>query len=620
MRRPLILAALTACLLLGPLAAPAPLRAEDEPETLVTRVFDVGALLAPRPQFLRMQVGTEGDPSDEESPLFGAESEEGTYPLGQIDELIEQIQSWVRPETWQATLGAFLAGHGERYLVVRSFPDVVDAVAAHLGEQERRVGRVIALDVEALRLEPQDLAALRAKAGEEGLNLAALTALRASAKAGPSASFTAYERESVTLFTGRQRAYVAEYDCEVAQKAHAYDPIVRVSTTGLALRAQLTLDESGARGLLYVDLGLAERRELRVVDDREGGPMQVPAYGAATSRTRVPLVLGRYALIDGQASAISEGWSFVVRARALQQAAAVPARGLELVSPPEHPARRFAERSYDIAILQESVASRMGQSINLVPSNFTPPEPPELREPAPIWAGEGLMELMRRSVMPASWDLSGTGMQVGWGWLRARNVPAALDAIGQNLELLRRELLGAVETEVRFVQVPLALAQALIDAPDRLLDARLSEGLSASLAQGESRVLGVATVACIGGARNVSVSGSRIDYVADQELEIAEEAFANNPVLSRILSGASVDVEAQADASRTNAQSVLRLARSEVFKPLESVQTAIGVVETPELSLLRLDTMLEAPLGRTLVAAVAGSGPTREVVLVVSRR
>ncbi len=133
-------------------------------------------------------------------------------------------------------------------------------------------------------------------------------------------------------------------------------------------------------------------------------------------------------------------------------------------------------------------------------------------------------------------------------------------------------------------------------------------------------MLGVATVACLGGARNVSVSGSRIDYVADQELEIAEEAFANNPVLSRILSGASVDIGAQTDSSRTNAQSVLRLARSEVFKPLESVQTAIGVVETPELSLLRLDTMLEAPLGRTLVAAVAGSGPTREVVLVVSRR
>lgn len=609
-------AALVALLLLAPLPGPGSLRAEEESDALVTRIFDVGALLAGRPEFLRVRVGPETESGDEETPLFGAESEEPVFPLGQIEELIEQIRSWVRPETWDATLGGFLAAHGERYLVVRAFPDVVDAVATFLGELERRTGRLVAIDVESFRLEPAELAALRPGSTDGALDPAVLAALRTGPRAGPAASLVAFERAAVTLFVGRHRTFVAGYNALVAKGARAHDPYLRVDSTGLALRVRLTLDEAGARGLLDLDLGLAEREALRVVEQAPGGPLQLPRHHAAGTRARIPLALGAPILVDGQAGT---GWSFVVRARALGTPAAVPARGLELVSPPERPARKFAERRFDVADLQEVVASQAGTAIHLMPSNYTPPEAPELPEPSPIWGGEALVQLLRCSVMPATWDLSGTSAEVGYGWLRVRNVPAALDAIGQNLELLRRELLGAVTTEVHFVEVPRALAEALAEAPDRLLDEQGSQALTAALGRGEATVRSVARVSCLAGARNATVSGDQIAYVADQEVSIAEGAFANHPVVGRILSGASVDLRALADASRTHAHSVLRLARSEVA-PLETVETALGPIETPDLSLLRVETLLRAPLGRTVLVAVAGSGPTREIVLAVSRR
>ena len=71
-------------------------------------------------------------------------------------------------------------------------------------------------------------------------------------------------------------------------------------------------------------------------------------------------------------------------------------------------------------------------------------EPPELPEPTPIFASESLVQLIRDSIMPASWDLKGAWIEARMGDLYVRNSPLVLRTIASQLQTLRREFLWSL--------------------------------------------------------------------------------------------------------------------------------------------------------------------------------
>ncbi len=108
-------------------------------------------------------------------------------------------------------------------------------------------------------------------------------------------------------------------------------------------------------------------------------------------------------------------------------------------------------RYFDVKDLSVNIQNFLGQEINLVPSNFTPPEPPELPEPAPIFPAESLVELIKETVGgEAKWEDPAT-LEARNGILIARNTPDILAGVEDLLAQLRANTGLLVNLEIRFL-------------------------------------------------------------------------------------------------------------------------------------------------------------------------
>jgi len=108
-------------------------------------------------------------------------------------------------------------------------------------------------------------------------------------------------------------------------------------------------------------------------------------------------------------------------------------------------------RFFDINDLQVKIPSFLGQEINLFPSNFTPPEPPELVEPTEMFAAEALQDLIKETIGgPAAWEDPAT-LEAKRGILIAKNTPELLDQVQNLLDELRANTGLLVNLEVRFL-------------------------------------------------------------------------------------------------------------------------------------------------------------------------
>jgi type II secretory pathway component GspD/PulD (secretin) len=107
-------------------------------------------------------------------------------------------------------------------------------------------------------------------------------------------------------------------------------------------------------------------------------------------------------------------------------------------------------RYIDVKDLAVKIQNFRGTDIYLAPSNYTPPEPPELPEPAPIYPTDGLTETIKQVVDPESWNDPAT-IDIKNGTLIVRNTQETLDKVEQLVEELRRNSGPMVSMEVRFI-------------------------------------------------------------------------------------------------------------------------------------------------------------------------
>ncbi|MDJ0523376.1 MAG: hypothetical protein QNJ90_15000, partial [Planctomycetota bacterium] len=414
---------------------------------------------------------------------------------------------------------------------------------------------------------------------------------------------------------------VGEYDVEVAWGSKISDPVVFVDNAGLAADVRAILGPKGKTVLLTVGAALSELVELERVDAGEKRIIEAPQNLVANVQSRVELPVGAWALLEGQSTEGDDAsWVFAVRVTALPlDDLADTARAVSLTVPEAKPSRTFELRSFDIAMLDHAVQSRLGEDLFLMPSNYMPPSPPELPEPAPILPVDAIVELIRDSIVPDSWELRGTYLEARNGILFARNAPDVLDAIESRLATLRRELIWSTVTTAEVVDVPDALGRRLQSAPDRVVSAEGLKAIADAVSTGKARRLGSTRVAAMRGARNAVTSGRRTAYLADYEVEIAGESTIANPIVQRCLSGAGLDVLPHLTTCGQAVDTVLRYARTRVRTPLRSVDTPHGPLRVPEMDMLRLRAALQVPLGKTMIAASAGGDGRRRLLLVTTR-
>lgn len=593
----------------------------EEPEGLVTRLIDVSALVRGRPDFLR-ELEPKGPLStyDEDAPLFGAEGEEYVHPVGQIDELMEMIRMQIEPRSWESTLGANLASIGNDILVVRQFSDVADKVQRYIATLEREVMRSVTVDIQAVRLTSEQARAVLLDGSDLLVNAGKIGEVLAPDAFGPGTAISAYDRHRCAIFAGSQHAFVGDYDVEVAQEAQVSDPIVYVDNLGMSASVRPILAADAKTCLLEIDAWLADLEQLRSINTGDDRDVEAPSYAISRLISKVQVPVGAWALVDGEAASGNVRWMFLVRAEATPvEGYGRSARGVVLESPLEKPTRRFETRVFDLGMLGSYVSPRRAEIPLLIPSNFTPPEPPELDDAEPLLPTEVIVDLLRESVAPSSWSqLEEASIESRNNRLYVRNAPDVLMAIEKNLRVLEREFLATIVTTAEVVEVDGALASELESAPGRLVSPEGLELLAAAIRAEDASRHGSVRVTTMGGARNASVNGKKIAYLSDYEVEIAQDAVIANPVMQLSISGMLLDVESATTSTDGAVDLVLRFMQTRLRDPIREVMTPHGNLEMPQLDVFRVRTALRIPVGRTVLVASTGSGDRRTLLLVTA--
>jgi hypothetical protein len=614
MRRALLLLLATACLL-GGLTAPTPSFAEDEDAgALVTQILDVDALTSGVTSFLPAQLGTTAAwQVSEESPLFGAEGEEPILPVGTIDELVEVLKASVDPLFWEVTEGADIRPLGEGRLVVRATPDVLALLAQRIAQFERRTFVNVRVDFVFVNAGEGDL-------GDAGpLSEERVRSFLAPERVRGFLSMTALPDQAAVAWAGSQRAYVEDYDVEVAQKASVGDPIVGVQNLGFQVRMRAA--PSGEDGRLYLEVQAQSAAAL------EGAHLTLP------EDTRIELPHLALAPIRFERVVASDAWylapgvtlaeaplALLFRARLLRPALG-PARVAPLPAWPAPDTAALEVRFFDVQDLAAAPWNRVGTEINLVPSNFTPPEPPELADPTPIVPADALVELLFEVSPSRTWNRADSSIEARNGQLIVRQTPRVLEAIETQIDHLRARYLRSTAIRLDLLDVPTRLALALDEAPGPdaglALGERALAGLEAAVAAGDARRLGQLRTTAVQAARQAVEQGVVRHYLQDYEVEIAEESTIANPVVRKFFEGLVGDVRPTTASGGEGVKVTLRFTASHL-EEMGQTATPHGPIDLPAMGILRSRGDVFVPLGRTALVLAGGDGSRSRILLLTA--
>jgi hypothetical protein len=275
----------------------------------------------------------------------------------------------------------------------------------------------------------------------------------------------------------------------------------------------------------------------------------------------------------------------------------------------EPPAMQRVEvRSYDVADLCSPVLDARLAPHDLYESGREREEPEEL-EPLACYGVDVIIEILRETVAPESWDVvEGADIAPKGDRLFVTTLPAVHALIPPLLKRLRTLIDAQVVVEVVAVRVPPEISARLAARP-RELSKEEAEALRAHAP------LGAARLVCFDGQQVVQSNGRRRAYVADYDVLVADGASAGAPRRAELFEGCAVQVRACLD--RTGEGAVLHcvLERTAVAD-VRQRETNHGTIELPDLELTRLQSSFWAPLGRTVVAG----GADACVFLVTARR
>jgi hypothetical protein len=586
-----------------PLAAEEPAPEAESP----LWAFHVGGLTQGRIHFLPSKIGTFGrmDRGDAEQALLFGEVEEPIQPAGSSDEIVWRLARVLESELWPDT--AWIKTNGGRLILLRHSAAAARQAAAELERIEQRWMRPLAVDLVALRLPPDAPAAPTPEM---------ITGWVGGADAGPGLTLAGHPGQRVTGFAGRQQSYLLDYETQVAAKASVSDPMMGVLTTGISAECRMAPsdDVRTVRVSLTVQLGLL--RSFEAIPAGEGRRVESPILDLTTARVSADLEQGVWTLLDGSGPrAAGRACAFAVRVRVGARPPAGATAGHALPEVAGVATGPLVHRVIDITRLVKADPSWLPPDLDLLPSDHTPPEPPELPESRPAISQEALSLLLRGSVAPESWGgPDDAWVEANHDDLVVRAPATAISGIERMLAALERALLYRIESDVEVLDVPAELDLAAAT----LLETDTTRALAHALASGAAKRIERVRVSSQGGARNYAWTGDERTIVADYDIEVGEGVTIAEPVVVPLRTGLVVDVQAGRSATGDAAVHSVRFTRSEQVA-LRSAASAAGEIQCPEVRMLKLRLDLEVPFGRTGVVGAALENGRRTVVLLTPR-
>lgn len=283
----------------------------------------------------------------------------------------------------------------------------------------------------------------------------------------------------------------------------------------------------------------------------------------------------------------------------------------------------FELRMYDVRALVTPVADFPSTSINLVPSGgfgFGFGAEEDL-EPMAFYEIDAIVDMIRANIAPESWEeLRSASIEETRGILMVRHTSVVHARIEALLDELRKKAASQVNVEVKVLYLSDATLRSVLgDESASILTPAAEERLMAVLESKQARLVHSGSVACTNSQR-VSLSDvGQVSYVQDYDVEIAQAASIPDPIVSTLREGLIFDVRPTLAGSGDLVVLEVRVENARAHRPIETIETPVGTVETPNLELTKLRSILAVPVGRMVVVGGALSDGDENAVLIIAK-
>ena len=575
---------------LAALAVALSVQADDPPRLLEVRVYDVSAITIEQPAFgepglLWPALGLEAFPrpsdliDDRDSPPFySGPSEDGSKRFGSIDDVIELVKA--RDMMAFEQEGVSIAAMGTLGIRVVAPEPLQQTVASILAEMAHDVLTIVTVDLVALRGDPSAAADV---ALAEAIGRGSLVPLAGARACGP------VGMHAISC-VGEDRAFVSDEDVELAKDARIPDPIVDVARAGLRYKVAIE-DLAPGRITTRIQAVWASVGEVKRTAMRPSGE---PVESVEVEGRRA---FGIYTLVPGDWTLIPSSGDvcFAVRATMSVPKPSPPSPGERWLVEPVADGGPVALQRFDVGDLTLPARNHQGVEPYLSPSNYTPPEPPELWEASPAVPADEIEDSLRLILTVPGGTPEDDAIQLRSGWLTVLATDRQAEAVRRLIDAWRHDHVRSTRLRTTIVSLPLTSVPEYWSGLDDGASL-LADGGRALLARPGALVIDTTGLRLTLHQRNATIAGREHAYVADYDVEIAEGAVIGRPIVRRAFEGLSFDVQGEPAPGFDAVACTLRVDRS-TWNSSRFVSTQNGDIECPTLGIARIRGGTVVPIG-----------------------
>lgn len=633
MARSRILALACACAALALAGGPArPAGADDT----VLKIYDVSGLVATQPDFPGPELN--GAPSRPGEMGGIAVSETVSQYLTEED-IEKAIKTNFAEDSWEDSKHSLTFGGGT--LVVVNRPEVHVAIARYLAVLRALRARQVQVEATLVELTPAVLDALEAGplAGGAGIVLGdqQLAALEAALERATDARVVRAGR--VSAFSGQRvhskdlhaRAYVKDYNCEIAENAAIAKPVPAFVDEGFVFDVRPLIEFGESRVTLHLRFHQQSLVGPMASFDTtvpKMGRVQLPVVEHTGLMTTLSMPPGATALVGLASDATGTGAG---RCQALLLRPTISKPLPEPAERPESSEKRQLE-VYDVGFLLATIGDYPAPAIE--PAGLRPDTSASVGatfggEPLEyvIITSEQMVNLIQAHIAPDSWSNTRNRLWMSsGGQLMVVQAPEVLKQIREYLEALARARRNLIQVEMMVLGVagrhavagtrkgPLAQGAAVGPEALRALLEEARKG-------GDVQVLAQAAVAGFNRERVHVIHTLRRAIVGDYDVELAKDATISDPVIRFAHEGLAFDVmpTRMGDGGLIVLELRPTLARAVTAPtPFATQAAAGGILHLIDTDLFQPQTNVAVRDGEWTVAAVArdASGDGDKVLLV----
>jgi hypothetical protein len=550
---------------------------------LELRLYDVSAITEARAHTYGVRLGHRGTSGDYEE----MEEREPT-PFLEVDAVADYIRETVEPNSWDA--GGDVMGMEGGILAVKNRPAVHDKIREFIAKLAAAASQRIGFSVEVYELDDARYPTLKRDVLPKSEPQTAAMEVRriesASGEAWPGVS-------TAVQVTNRVR-FVRDYDVEIAQGSNISDPVVDFGTEGtvLELIARPTIDGKRLLVDVIVQHGRFDRpfRELELGIDEEYfaepyrsdlpknlGIMQLPTFRhSGVVMTRIVPAGGTFTI-----PIVSGGRTLVFQVKTKLLGSTPPGNILYTGALCHRPEKVYFG---DPVEGEEDELARIAPTLHRGGDHSR------------FFTGtEELLDFIVQNVAPWYWEEGEASVGI------TERQDIHIKASDDITKAVRKFVMEFEAQQLRQVYFDLRV---------------YSSGGAAALGPRDAFPAGTpvyaATVSTLPGRRASLQTGNTMNYLADYEVEVAQEARISDPIVAQSFEGMVADIQPRLTPDEQGVITKLKLliAQRKHGEPFDSGTRFLGPLDRIEEHRAEIDTTVTIPTGKVFLLD-AGANPAK---------